>query len=82
MPDESLQFSIAGTVDTWDAFGRWLRIGARTVWVAPSVSVAGLTPGARVTASGHQEEPTARWIVTDLTLDPPRPRIAGYVPSW
>jgi hypothetical protein len=28
---EPLQFSIAGTVDTWDSFGRWLRIGARTV---------------------------------------------------
>jgi hypothetical protein len=82
MPDESLQFSIAGTIVTWDSFGRWLRIGERNFWVAPSVSVAGLAPGARVTASGHQEDLTARWIVTDLTLDAPRTRIAGDIPSW
>ena len=88
MPDDSalhhppLSFTIPGTIVTWDAFGRGLRIGARHLWVAPSVSVAGLTPGARVTASGYQEDQTARWIVTDLTLDAPRPRSAVYVPPW
>jgi hypothetical protein len=88
MPDESdlrdppRSFTIAGTIDTWDAFGRWLRIGARTLWVAPSVSVAGLAPGARVTASGHQEDRTARWIVTDLVLDRPSAQRAGGVPTW
>lgn len=87
MPDESdlhdphLSFTIAGTIVTWDAFGRWLRIGARALWVAPSVSVAGLTPGAKVTASGYQDQ-TGRWIVTDLTLDAPRPRSVGDIPSW
>lgn len=78
---ESLQFSIAGTIVAWDSFGHWLRIGERNFWVDPSVSVAGLTPRARVTASGHQDL-TARWIVTDLTLDAPRTRIAGDIPSW
>jgi hypothetical protein len=65
---ESLQFSIAGTIVTWDSFGRWLRIGERNFWVAPSVSVAGLAPRVRVTASGYQDDRTARWIVTDLKL--------------
>jgi hypothetical protein len=82
LPDPPLSFTIAGTIVTWDAFGRWLRIGARTLWVAPSVSVAGLTPGARVTASGYQEDQTSRWIVTEFTLDAPRPRSAGDIPSW
>jgi hypothetical protein len=65
---EPLRFSILGTIVTWDSFGRWLRIGERNFWVAPSVAVTGLAPGARVTASGHQEDLTARWIVTDLKL--------------
>jgi hypothetical protein len=88
MPDESAlrdpprSFSIAGTIVTWDAVGRWFRIGERTLWVAPSVSVAGLAPGVRVTASGHQEDRTARWIVTNLRLDAPRARGAGGIPSW
>jgi hypothetical protein len=65
---EPLQFSIAGTIATWDPFGRWLRIGVRNFWVAPGVSVAGLIPGAPVSIIGHQEDLTARWIVTQLTL--------------
>ena len=65
---DPLRFSILGTVVAWDAFGRWLRIGERNLSVAPSVSVAGLTPGARVTASGYRENLTARWIVTDMKL--------------
>jgi hypothetical protein len=67
-PPEPLRFSILGTIVTWDPFGRWLRIGERNFWVAPSVSVAGLTPGARVTASGYQDDLTTRWIVTDMVL--------------
>jgi hypothetical protein len=79
---ESLRFSITGPIVTWEPFGRWLRIGARNFWVAPGVAVAGLAPGALVTAIGYQEDLTARWIVTTLTLDaPPRPRIDGEV-SW
>jgi hypothetical protein len=61
---EALQFSLTGTIATWDHFGRWLRIGERNFWVAPDVSQAGLVPGARVTVSGHQEDLTTRWIVT------------------
>jgi hypothetical protein len=65
---EPLRFSITGTIATWDQFGRWLRIGVRNFWVAPGVSVAGLAPGATVSVIGHQEDLTARWIVTQLTL--------------
>jgi hypothetical protein len=66
-PDpEPLRFSILGTIVTWDSFGRWLRIGERNFWLAPSVSVAGLVPGARVTASGYQDDLSTRWIVTDI----------------
>jgi hypothetical protein len=72
-PAESLRFSVLGTIVTWDSFGRWLRIGERNFWLAPGVSVIGLIPGARVTASGHQEDLTARWIVTDIKL-------AGEIP--
>jgi hypothetical protein len=66
-PDsELLRFSILGTIVTWDSFGRWLRIGERNFWLAPSVSVTGLAPGTRVTASGYQDDLSARWIVTDI----------------
>lgn len=63
------QFSITGTIATWDPFGRWLCIGEHEFWLAPGVSGTNLVPGARVTASGHHDELTARWIVTILTLD-------------
>jgi hypothetical protein len=53
----------------------------RTFWVAPSVLEAGLIPGARISVVGHQEGLTARWIVTELTLDAPRARIARE-PPW
>ena len=66
---EPLRFSIVGRIATWDPFGRWLRIGERNFWVAPGVTVAGLIPGAMVTALGHQEDLTARWVVTALTVD-------------
>jgi hypothetical protein len=66
---EPLRFSLTGTVATWDRFGRWLWIGERSFWVDPSVSEDGLTPGARVSVVGHQEDLTARWIVTQLTRD-------------
>jgi hypothetical protein len=62
-------FVIDGLIATWDSVGRVLRIGEYTLSVAPGVSVAGLIPGAKVTASGHQEDLTARWIVTSLTLN-------------
>jgi hypothetical protein len=75
MAPEPLRFSILGTIVTCDAFGRCLRIGGRDVWVVPGVSMAGLAPGARVTASGYQEDLTARWIVTDLQR-------AGDIPWW
>jgi hypothetical protein len=69
-PPDRLQFSITGTIATWNAFGRWLGIGARDVWVQPGVTVAGLVPGATVTASGYLEAPSGRgrWVVTQLTL--------------
>jgi hypothetical protein len=73
-------FSIRGPIVTWEPFGRWLRIGARNVWVAPSAFVAGLIPGCR-----HRLEvprgPTARWIMTTLTLDAPGGQ-AVAVAAW
>jgi hypothetical protein len=68
-PFSPLRFSITGPIATWDPLGRWLRFGARNLWVAAGVSLAGLTPGARVTAIGYQERGTTRWIVTQLTLE-------------
>jgi hypothetical protein len=67
---DPLPFSITGTIATWEPIGRWLSIAERHCWVAPGVAVAGLIPGAVVTASGHQDHWTGRWIVTKLTLDP------------
>jgi len=64
---EPLRFSLTGTVATWDALGSWLRIVERNLWVAPGVEIAGLEPGATVTATGYQEDLTARWIVTQIT---------------
>jgi hypothetical protein len=48
-----------------------LRIGERHCWVAPGVSVWGVSPGVEVLVVGHVEHPAdsgARWIVTQLTL--------------
>ena len=47
---------------------RELQIGTHLVSVAPSVSVAKLTCGVTVTASGQEDRLSARWIVTWLTL--------------
>ena len=66
-PPDPLRFSLTGTVATWDAVGRWLRIVERTLWVAPGVVVAGSALGATITVIGYQEALTARWIVTELT---------------
>ena len=66
---EPLRFSITGTIATWEPFDRWLRIGARNFWVAPGLSVADLKPGAMVTVQGHQDDLSARWVVTTLTLE-------------
>ena len=68
MAPEPLRFSLAGTVATWDSFGRWVRIGERNFWVAPGVVVAGLVPGAQIAVIGHQDDWSGRWIVTKLTL--------------
>jgi hypothetical protein len=66
---EPLRFSITGTIATWEPFDRWLRIGARNFWVAPGLSVADLKPGAMITVQGHQDDLSARWVVTMLTLE-------------
>ena len=65
---DPLRFSITGTIATWNAFGRWLGIWSAHVWVAPGVTVAGLVPGATVTAIGYREPLSDRWVVTQLTL--------------
>jgi hypothetical protein len=76
-----LRVLITGLIDAWDPVRRELRIGHDHFWVAPGVSVTGLRLGASVTALGHQEDLTGRRIVTELTLDAPRARIARE-PIW
>jgi hypothetical protein len=77
-----LRFLITGSIAAWDPIRRRLKIDGRRLWVAPAVAVSGVADGALVTASGHQEHPSARWIVTDFAFDAPRPRSAGNVPLW
>jgi hypothetical protein len=67
---------ITGLVAAWDPVSRELQIGRDTFWVAPGVSVTDLRAGASVTAVGYQEDLSARRMVTDLTLEAPRTRIA------
>lgn len=72
---EARQFTIAGRVDDWEPQARKLRIGARILWVAATLRIFGLEAGAKIVASGHEEDAGARWIVTQLTLGsstPPR----------
>ena len=57
-----LQFLITGAIAAWDP------LRCRRLWVAPTVAVDGVANGALVTASGHQEDVTGRWIVTQLTF--------------
>jgi hypothetical protein len=64
-----LRFLITGSIAAWDPVGRRLKIDGRRLWVAPTVAVFAVANGALVTASGHQDHPSARWIVTDFTFD-------------
>ena len=66
-----LPFSSTGAIASWDPIGRSLRIGERHCWVAPDVSVWGVSLGVEVLVVGYVEHPAdsgARWIVTQLTL--------------
>ena len=64
-----LRFLITGSIAAWDPVRRRLKIDGRRLWVAPAVEVVGIAIGALVTAIGHQEDVTARWIATQLTFD-------------
>jgi hypothetical protein len=64
-----LRFLITGSIAAWDPVRCRLKIDGRRLWVAPTVAVGGVANGALVTASGHQEDVTARWVVTQLTWD-------------
>ena len=64
-----LRFLITGPITAWDPLGRRLTIGGRRLRVAPRVSTVGVLDGAMVTASGHEEDSSARWIVTALAFD-------------
>ena len=66
---QPLRFLITGSIAAWDPVRRRLKIDGRRLWVAPTVAVVGVTNGALVTASGHQDPPSARWIVTDFAFD-------------
>jgi hypothetical protein len=63
-----LRFLITGSIAAWDPVRRRLKIDGRRLWVAPTVAILGIVNGAMVTAIGHQEDLTARWIVTRFTL--------------
>jgi hypothetical protein len=64
-----LRFLITGSIAAWDPIGRRLKIDGRRLWLAPKVAVLGVADGVLVTASGHQETRSARWIVTDFAFD-------------
>jgi hypothetical protein len=64
-----LRFLITGPIAAWDPVARELKIGGHRLWVAPAVAVVGVGNGTLVTASGHQEHPNARWMVTDFAFD-------------
>ena len=64
-----LRFLTTGSIAAWDPIRRRLKIDGRRLWVAPTASVLGVANGALVTASGHQDNPGARWIVTDFAFD-------------
>jgi hypothetical protein len=66
--DDPLRFSITGPIAAWDPVGRALGIGDRDLWLTPDLSIASLARGAQVTASGHRDNTTTRWVVTQLTL--------------
>lgn len=67
-PPDARQFTIAGRVDDWEPQERKLRIGARILWVAATLRIIDLKAGAKIVASGHEEDAGTRWIVTQLTL--------------
>ena len=64
-----LGFLITGPITAWDPISRLLTIDGRRLWVAPTVAVGGVLDGALVTASGNQEDSSARWMVTDFAFD-------------
>ena len=64
-----LRFLITGSISAWDPGRRRMRIDGRRLWVAPAVEVFGVADGVLVTASGHQDQPSARWMVTDFAFD-------------
>jgi hypothetical protein len=64
-----LRFLITGPISAWDPLSRRLTIDGRRLRVSPMVSVVGVLDGAIVTASGHQDDSSARWIVTNLAFD-------------
>jgi hypothetical protein len=64
-----LRFLITGSIAAWDPVRRRLKIGGRRLWVVPAVSIFRVANGALVTASGHQEHPSARWMVTNFAFD-------------
>ena len=64
-----LRFLITGSIHSWDPIRRRLKIDGRRLWVAPTVEVVGVANGVLVTASGHQDRPSVRWIVTGFAFD-------------
>src|SRR5262245_10281907 len=63
-----LRFAMGGDVTDWDPITRRLRLGPTEMWVASSVAVPEITPGAAVTVIGHVEGAVPRRVVTVLTV--------------
>jgi hypothetical protein len=57
----AISFIIVGVVDRIDHARRRLHLGSDVVWVAPSVSLEGLCPGADVVIAGRRDTRGRRW---------------------
>ena len=65
-----LRFAMVGDVSGWDPITRRSELGPSEVWVAPTVSVSGMAPGAVATAIGHINNTVPGRVVTALSVQP------------
>jgi hypothetical protein len=66
-----LQFAVSGRIKRWDPVERWLWIDERPLWVPPGIPVPDPVAGTMLTAVGHREQPSGRWVVTYVARHPP-----------
>ncbi len=68
-----VRFAVSGRIRRWDPAERWLWLDERPLWVSPGVLVPTPAAGTVVTAVGHREQPSGRWVVTYITGRHPMP---------